>query len=80
MERTANPGYVHQGFEHDRLFQSTYNHVSGSTCKDCDQSQEMERVEREDADPRIHYGLIASGNTVVKDAVFRDEICEVISV
>ncbi|KAH0596688.1 hypothetical protein MHUMG1_05807 [Metarhizium humberi] len=73
-----SPGYVHQGFEHDRLFQSTYNHVSGSTCKDCDQSQEMERVEREDADPRIHYGLIASGNTVVKDAVFRDEICEVI--
>ncbi|EXU97777.1 phosphorylase, AAA and WD40 domain protein [Metarhizium robertsii] len=49
-----------------------------SRCKDCDQSQEIKRVEREDADPRIHYGLIASGNTVVKDAVFRDEISEVI--
>lgn len=74
----GKPGYVHQGFENDRLFQSTCNHVSGSTCKDCDQSQEIKRVEREDADPRIHYGLIASGNTVVKDAVFRDEISEVI--
>lgn len=74
----GNPVYAHQGFEHDQLFQSTYNHVSGSTCKDCDQSQEIKRVKREDADPRIHYGLIASGNTVVKDAVFRDEICEVI--
>jgi nucleoside phosphorylase len=29
---------------------------------------------RKPQDMRVHYGLIASGNQVVKDAVFRDEI------
>ncbi len=40
-------------------------------CHYCDQSKIVRRKPR---DMRIHYGLIASGNQVIKDAAFRDEI------
>lgn len=34
----------------------------------------MKREVRDSQDPEIHYGLIASGNTLVKDAAVRDSI------
>ncbi len=37
-------------------------------------SQEIERDERDTTDPEIHYGLIASGNAVIKDTANRAEI------
>ncbi|KAB8226955.1 5'-methylthioadenosine/S-adenosylhomocysteine nucleosidase family protein [Aspergillus alliaceus] len=40
-------------------------------CINCDQTKIIRRKPR---DMRVHYGLIASGNQVVKDAAFRDEI------
>jgi nucleoside phosphorylase len=40
-------------------------------CIHCDQSKIVRRGPR---DMRVYYGLIASGNQVVKDAAFRDEI------
>lgn len=43
----------------------------GGHCIHCDQSKIVRRRPR---DMRIHYGLIASGNQVIKDATFRDEI------
>ncbi|KAF4978334.1 hypothetical protein FZEAL_5256 [Fusarium zealandicum] len=69
------PGYVHQGFENDRLFKASYNH-SGNTCDDCDPLCEIERDLRDTTDPKIHYGIIASGDTLVNDAVTRDAIVE----
>jgi nucleoside phosphorylase len=41
------------------------------SCIRCDQSKTVRRKSR---DMRVHYGLIASGNQVIKDAAFRDEI------
>ncbi|KAJ5186403.1 hypothetical protein N7449_011167 [Penicillium cf. viridicatum] len=41
------------------------------SCIHCDQTKVVHRKSR---DMRVHYGLIASGNRVVKDARFRDEI------
>ncbi|KAL6359998.1 hypothetical protein LRP88_05694 [Fusarium phalaenopsidis] len=70
--------YVHQGGENDRLFLSDYEHVGGSTCDACDSSQEVERPERETTDPEIRYGTVASGNTLVKDAVVRDSILKLV--
>lgn len=67
-------GYVHQGFENDRLFKSPYNHVSGRDCRSCDATEEVERDERTTTDPEIHYGIIASGNSLVKDSTTRDNI------
>lgn len=43
----------------------------GNYCIHCDQTKIICRKPR---DMRVHYGLIASGNLVVKDALFRDEI------
>jgi nucleoside phosphorylase len=42
-------------------------------CTNCDRSKLVKRKAR---DMRIHYGLIASGNQVIKDAAFRDKVNE----
>ncbi|KAF3224310.1 hypothetical protein TWF191_006092 [Orbilia oligospora] len=77
--RLANlkDGYVHQGFVNDRLFEATYDHVSGADCQKCDPEKQIEREERDSTEPEIHYGTIASGNTLIKDAATRDMIEEV---
>ncbi|KAH7110217.1 hypothetical protein B0J13DRAFT_682307, partial [Dactylonectria estremocensis] len=81
---TTNPlmtrpktNFTHQGFENDHLFPSTYDHIGGNTCDKCDHSQEVERDPRDSTDPEIHYGVIASGNTLIKDPSTRDRILEV---
>ncbi|KAJ3496455.1 hypothetical protein NLG97_g2643 [Lecanicillium saksenae] len=73
----SNPSFKHQGFENDRLFKSTYPHSQGRTdCQLCEPSQQAVRPTRETLAPRIHYGLIASGNTLIKDALTRIKLAE----
>ncbi|KAF3928299.1 hypothetical protein AA313_de0209142 [Arthrobotrys entomopaga] len=60
----------------DLLFRSDYNHIEGSgpedkACSLCDKTKIVNRKARA---MKIHYGLIASGNQVIKDAAFRDTI------
>lgn len=81
MEESKNkkPAFVHQGFENDRLFKSEHVHPSGNkTCAKCEEDWEEERDPRDTTDPDIHYGIIASGNTLVKDAGTRDRIAEMV--
>ncbi|KAI9373897.1 WD domain protein, partial [Aspergillus egyptiacus] len=70
--------YAQPPLETDRLFESQFAHSNseGSCGEFCDSSQLVERPKRtdEEDDPAIHYGLIASGNRVVKDATFRDKL------
>ncbi|KAE8377394.1 hypothetical protein BDV26DRAFT_304958 [Aspergillus bertholletiae] len=67
------PGYVYQGADHDRLFYSDCIHENGAKdCSRCDPEKMIQRPERPDQDPYIHYGTIASGNKVIKDAKMRD--------
>jgi len=40
-------------------------------CRYCDMTRVIKRIPR---DMRIHYGLIASGNQVIKDATLRDKL------
>ncbi|KAF5542400.1 ankyrin repeat [Fusarium napiforme] len=40
-------------------------------CRLCDTGQTVKRKPR---DMRVHYGLIASGNEVIKDSIFRDKL------
>ena len=70
----AKYGYIHQGFENDRLFLATYNHIGGADCSNCDPKKEVQRQPRESREPEIHYGTIASGNILIQDAVTRDEL------
>ncbi|KOC15945.1 hypothetical protein AFLA70_169g002231 [Aspergillus flavus AF70] len=60
--------------EEDYLFKSEYVHVGPELCVDCDPCQLILRPEREHEEPVVHYGLIASGNQVVKDGVSRDRM------
>lgn len=76
--KTKKTDFTYQGLENDHLFSSDYDHIGGSTCDKCDQSQEVNRDTRESTEPEIHYGVIASGNTLIKDANTRDRIFEVV--
>ncbi|KAL3465710.1 nucleoside phosphorylase domain-containing protein [Aspergillus heterothallicus] len=58
----------------DKLFISTYDHVDENrdTCDACDLSMLRPRIARSSNEPRIFYGLIASANQVLRNAVKRD--------
>ncbi|KAF4121654.1 Phosphorylase superfamily [Geosmithia morbida] len=68
----------------DRLYRSTFEHVRdpGSLCDSCDAcgghpaSLELRKERRgEDANaPVVHYGLIASGNALIRNPHVRDEL------
>lgn len=64
--------------EKDILFSADYNHVDGNdTCENCDKSRAVTRPVRDPStESFIHYGLIASGNRVMKDATERDKISQ----
>lgn len=73
----------------DVLFKATYNHQTKSqniadsesgiedcqdhdeSCINCDLSQSIKRKDRE---MMVHYGVIASGNQVIKNAEVRDQL------
>ena len=85
LSRTPLQGYIEEiaacrreyrypGAEHDRLFVGDFAHDPRyDTCDRCSPSHQRRRQGRPDTHPRIHYGLIASGNRVVKDARLRDQ-------
>src|SRR6185437_1146206 len=60
----------------DRLYQATFHHPPGNTsCCDCPTERTVPRVKRHNEnEPRTHYGIIASGSSVIKDAIVRDSI------
>jgi nucleoside phosphorylase len=67
--------YAYQGASNDRLYQASYDHPgSAATCEECDHAQEIRRDPREDAEPWIHYGNIASGNQVIKHGTTRERL------
>ncbi|KAL3473405.1 nucleoside phosphorylase domain-containing protein [Aspergillus californicus] len=61
------------GQEEDRLFSAAYGHIgSAAGCEDCDRTKLISRPDRPFNQPKIHYGLIASGNQVMKHGETRD--------
>lgn len=70
----GKPSFVYQGGENDRLFKASCVHVSGCGCDGCDFSDMITRDDRGSDEPEIHYGVIASGNQLIKDATVRDQI------
>ena len=58
----------------DNLFRSDYPHVNSNdkTCADCLKGYIVDRTPR--VDPLIHFGVVASGNQVIKDAAERTRI------
>lgn len=68
--------YTYPGVQKDRFFKSEHDHIDGPTCANCDPKWEVEREQRDSTDPEIHYGIIASGNTLIKDAAVRESLAK----
>ncbi|KAI3321417.1 hypothetical protein HD806DRAFT_523905 [Xylariaceae sp. AK1471] len=69
--------YTYQESLRNMLFDSAYEHPeSEETCDRCDQSRLVKRTSRHDQEPKIHYGVIASGDQVIKHAKTRDKLAQ----
>jgi nucleoside phosphorylase len=84
------PTYLRTDSLKDVLFKSSYSHVVKSPttneedgdededeedgCLHCDKTMVVNRKTRTHNDLVVHYGLVASGNQVVKNAAVRNEI------
>lgn len=59
----------------DVLFEAAYGHEGEQTCNGCSAEKQETRQHRESAEEVVvHYGAIASGNQVIKDALVRDKL------
>ncbi|KAH7179070.1 uncharacterized protein B0J16DRAFT_402434 [Fusarium flagelliforme] len=69
------PAFTYPGTLNDCLFLPDYSHSDPDlACDQCDPTQTVSREGRDDTEPVIHYGTIASGNEVIKDSKKRDQI------
>lgn len=71
------PALTSPGSQHDFLFDPLYPHAGAKSeeCHlKCENSHLVPRSQRTSPAPQVHYGLIASGNQVMRDAVTRDSI------
>lgn len=68
------PKFAYQGADFDVLYNASYNHVGEEACNECSKEEVVRRVPRENTEPSLHFGLIASGNQVMKDGVTRDRL------
>ncbi|KAF4473303.1 vegetative incompatibility het-e-1 [Fusarium agapanthi] len=61
------------GTLNDRLYNAGYEHANpgSTTCGQCDESKRIKRELRDDDEPYFHYGIIASGNHLIKDGKTR---------
>lgn len=78
LQHFANPGPTN-----DRLYKPGYKHLQpGESCEDCgcDPNQRIQtpggEIDGSDSFVVVHRGTIASGDSVVKDAVLRDKLAE----
>ncbi|KAK5210764.1 hypothetical protein LTR47_001484 [Exophiala xenobiotica] len=74
--RLKSQGYVFPGRENDTLYCPQCGGSSSSgpcNFKECSNGKIL-RPPRNDGNPVIHYGTIASGNQVIKDAKERDQL------
>ncbi|OPB38863.1 hypothetical protein A0O28_0019690 [Trichoderma guizhouense] len=73
--------YTYPSSSRDRLFLATYPHgPDRADCDYCDIFKLVHRRPRRHNHPVIHYGNIASGNQVMKDAISRDKIAQELNV
>lgn len=61
----------------DQLFEADYIHPRDKkTCESCDSTRLERRAPRNSDGPQVHFGLIASGNQVMKDGIVRDRLAK----
>lgn len=76
------PGLAAQypGTQRDKLFNAAYRHVSdGRLCDECGCNGPLihrSRLDEDSPPPIVHFGLIASGDTVLKSGEDRDTVAQ----
>ncbi|KAJ0160873.1 Ankyrin-3 [Colletotrichum tanaceti] len=61
----------------DRLFDAAYDHIEGeNACAKCEASKLLERPRRPSHHPKIHYGVIASADQVMKHGLTRRQLAD----
>ncbi|KAK4246724.1 hypothetical protein C7999DRAFT_41879 [Corynascus novoguineensis] len=69
---------AYPGATQDKLFEATYRHVrDGMSCEECACNGRLvprARLDQGNGQPIVHFGLIGSGDTVMKSAKHRDDI------
>lgn len=68
--------FRHPGEEKDQLFGADYEHGEEETCASCDPRRLVKRPARRHWGTVIHYGTIASGNSVIKSGITRDSLAK----
>lgn len=67
--------FAYPGAGHDWLYEAEYDHPRANpTCSQCDRGKLVDRKIRTSAAPAIHYGLIASGDQVMRYGATRDRL------
>ncbi|KAL1604867.1 hypothetical protein SLS60_004407 [Paraconiothyrium brasiliense] len=68
------PHFSRESAGPDTLFEAGYEHVGkGSTCGKCSTEYTVTR-EAQRQEVKVHYGTIASGNKVIKEAAVREQL------
>ena len=61
--------------QHDLLYDAEYDHIMGqATCSQCNIGRLIDRKPRLLEDPFLHYGLIASGDQVIRHGATREHL------
>ncbi|CAI7588398.1 unnamed protein product [Penicillium discolor] len=66
--------FAFPGRKHDILFSEECKHTGGNSCSDCDPTKQVIRPLRFNDHPCVYYGLIGSGNQVIKDGLTRNRL------
>jgi ankyrin repeat protein/nucleoside phosphorylase len=69
-----DPPFTHPRIQ-DSLYEANYDHPPGfRDCSECEAEKLVHRKPRHSEDPVVHYGLIASGNQVMRHGTTRDRL------
>jgi len=68
--------FSYQGEDNDILFEADYEHGEEDTCAKCNVRRLVKRPVRKDRGIVIHYGTVASGNSVIKSGSTRDRLAK----
>jgi nucleoside phosphorylase len=67
------PDFGREAAGSDSLFEASYDHERGATCSKCSKDYIVDREARRQ-EVMVHYGTIASGNQVMRNAAERDKV------
>ncbi|KAK5087251.1 hypothetical protein LTR70_007380 [Exophiala xenobiotica] len=73
--KMRSTGHASPSVENDVLYRTGAEHIqSMATCDACDLQGQVSRPTRATSRPYIHYGVVASGNQVIKSSAKRDQL------